>query len=102
MPRMTGAGKSMRRWRKRFESRGAQMNAKHRNTGREDLVCFSHLRWGFVFQRPQHLMSRFARRRRVFFIEEPIREHTAVPSLRLQVCEKTSVCVVTPLLPHGE
>ena len=24
------------------------------------LVCFSHLRWDFVFQRPQHLMSRFA------------------------------------------
>jgi UDP-galactopyranose mutase len=24
------------------------------------LVCFSHLRWNFVFQRPQHLMSRFA------------------------------------------
>src|SRR5947209_5155059 len=37
-----------------------------------DVVCFSHLRWDFVFQRPQHLMSRFARARRVFFIEEPI------------------------------
>jgi UDP-galactopyranose mutase len=36
-----------------------------------DLVCLSHLRWGFVFQRPNHLMSRFARKRRVFFIEEP-------------------------------
>jgi UDP-galactopyranose mutase len=37
-----------------------------------DLVCLSHLRWNFVFQRPQHLMSRFAAERRVFFIEEPI------------------------------
>jgi UDP-galactopyranose mutase len=37
-----------------------------------DLLCFSHLRWDFVYQRPQHLMSRFARDRRVFFIEEPI------------------------------
>lgn len=37
-----------------------------------DLLCFSHLRWDFVFQRPQHLMSRFAKRGRVFFIEEPI------------------------------
>jgi UDP-galactopyranose mutase len=36
-----------------------------------DLVCLSHLRWRFVFQRPQHLMSRFARERRVFFVEEP-------------------------------
>jgi len=37
-----------------------------------DLVCLSHLRWDFVYQRPQHLMSRFAKNRRVFFIEEPI------------------------------
>ena len=37
-----------------------------------DLVCLSHLRWDFVYQRPQHLMSRFAKSRRVFFIEEPI------------------------------
>jgi UDP-galactopyranose mutase len=37
-----------------------------------DLVVLSHLRWGFVYQRPQHLLSRFARDRRVLFIEEPI------------------------------
>ena len=37
-----------------------------------DLVCFSHLRWDFVYQRPQHLMSRFAREGRVFFVEEPL------------------------------
>ena len=37
-----------------------------------DLVCLSHLRWDFVYQRPQHLMSRFAKNRRVFFVEEPI------------------------------
>src|SRR5690349_1179709 len=37
-----------------------------------DFICFSHLRWNFVFQRPQHLLSRFAKQHRVFFIEEPI------------------------------
>lgn len=37
-----------------------------------DLVCFSHLRWGFVYQRPQHLLSRFAKHTRVFFFEEPM------------------------------
>lgn len=37
-----------------------------------DLICLSHLRWDFVYQRPQHLLSRFARDRRVFFFEEPI------------------------------
>lgn len=36
------------------------------------LVCFSHLRWNFVYQRPQHLLSRFARQFKVYFIEEPI------------------------------
>jgi glycosyltransferase involved in cell wall biosynthesis len=37
-----------------------------------DIICFSHLRWNFVYQRPQHLLSRFARHARVFFVEEPI------------------------------
>ncbi|WP_224018575.1 glycosyltransferase [Ferruginibacter albus] len=37
-----------------------------------DLICFCHLRWNFVFQRPQHLISRFAKSYRVFYIEEPI------------------------------
>jgi UDP-galactopyranose mutase len=39
---------------------------------RYGVVCFSHLRWNFVFQRPQHLLSRFARRHEVLFIEEPV------------------------------
>jgi glycosyltransferase involved in cell wall biosynthesis len=37
-----------------------------------DLVCFSHLRWDFVYQRPQHLLSRFGKHTRTFFIEEPV------------------------------
>ena len=37
----------------------------------KDLVCFSHLRWNFVYQRPQHLISRFTKCFRVFFVEEP-------------------------------
>ena len=37
-----------------------------------DVVCLSHLRWDFVYQRPQHLMSRFAADGRVFYFEEPI------------------------------
>src|SRR4051812_637395 len=38
----------------------------------ESMIVFSHLRWDFVFQRPQHLMTRFSRDRKVFFIEEPV------------------------------
>jgi UDP-galactopyranose mutase len=37
------------------------------------LLCFSHLRWNFVFQRPQHLLTRCARQfANVFYIEEPL------------------------------
>ena len=44
-----------------------------RNGGeRFDVVCLSHLRWDFVWQRPQQLLSRCARERRVFFVEEAI------------------------------
>src|SRR5687767_3530923 len=42
------------------------------NTTTTDLICFSHLRWNFVYQRPQHLLTRFSKNFRVFFIEEPI------------------------------
>ena len=38
----------------------------------KSLVCFSHLRWDFVFQRPQHLLTRLAKTFNIFFIEEPI------------------------------
>lgn len=64
-----------------------------------DLVCFSHLRWDFVYQRPQHLLSRCARKRRVFFIEEPIFSNC---STRLEVREaEPGVHVVVPYLPEG-
>ena len=38
----------------------------------QPIIVFSHLRWDFVFQRPQHLTSRLARTGQVFFFEEPI------------------------------
>lgn len=37
-----------------------------------DVLTFSHLRWDFVFQRPQHILSRLGNTRRVLFVEEPI------------------------------
>jgi UDP-galactopyranose mutase len=42
------------------------------SVARPPLLCFSHLRWDFVWQRPQHVMSRLARDRRVYFVEEPL------------------------------
>lgn len=64
-----------------------------------DLVCFSHLRWDFVFQRPQHLLTRSARDRRVFFVEEPLYDQG---SMRLHITERENgVRVVVPHLPEG-
>jgi glycosyltransferase involved in cell wall biosynthesis len=65
-----------------------------------DLVCLSHLRWDFVYQRPQHLLSRCAKGRRVFFIEEPIFEDGG--SWQVEVKKREcGVWVVVPHLPKG-
>ena len=42
-----------------------------KSTDRYGIVVFSHLRWGFVWQRPQQFLSRFAKKHTVLFIEEP-------------------------------
>lgn len=64
-----------------------------------DLICFSHLRWDFVYQRPQHLLSRFARQSRVLFVEEPV---FGDGPMRLSVSRRDSgVQVVVPHLPKG-
>jgi glycosyltransferase involved in cell wall biosynthesis len=62
-----------------------------------DVVCLSHLRWDFVFQRPQHLMTRWARSHRVFFVEEPIDSEGPA---RLDVhTRQQGVQVVVPRFP---
>lgn len=65
-----------------------------------DLLCLSHLRWDFVYQRPQHLLSRAAREgRRVFFFEEPA---FGTDELRLETgAREDGVMVAQPHLPHG-
>jgi glycosyltransferase involved in cell wall biosynthesis len=64
------------------------------------VICFSHLRWHFVYQRPQHLMTRFARVMRVFFVEEPVFGETSAPVLERHP-QDSGVTVVVPRLPHG-
>jgi len=60
------------------------------------LVAFSHLRWGFVWQRPQHLLTRFAREMPVVVVEEP---EYHLQSADVRVRQDHGVTVVTPLLP---
>ena len=65
-----------------------------------DLLVFSHLRWDFVFQRPQHLLSRHAKYRRVFYFEEPVFGMTELPRLHLRETNE-NVLVVIPYLPSN-
>ena len=67
------------------------------------LICFSHLRWDFVFQRPQHLMSRFASEMTVVFWEEPVEIGPKdTPMLRVRSAEDhPNVRIVVPHLPSG-
>jgi glycosyltransferase involved in cell wall biosynthesis len=67
------------------------------------LLCFSHLRWNFVFQRPQHLMNRFAREMNVIYWEEPVDigpKDTAFLQVR-EAQDASNVRVVVPHLPEG-
>ncbi|MBD3581275.1 glycosyltransferase [Flavobacterium selenitireducens] len=37
-----------------------------------DMVVFCHLRWQFVYQRPQHIISRFSKSMKILMVEEPV------------------------------
>jgi glycosyltransferase involved in cell wall biosynthesis len=80
---------------------GAELSGQ--NPQPTTLLCFSHLRWNFVFQRPQHLMSRFAREMNVIYWEEPMEvgpKETAF--LKVQQAEDyPNVRIVVPHLPEG-
>jgi len=78
------------------------------------ILCFSHLRWDFVFQRPQHLLSRFAEDAIVYFFEEPIFDalnesylsiskrgkkiNIIVPHLKEEIDPQTANATLTTLL----
>jgi glycosyltransferase involved in cell wall biosynthesis len=71
---------------------------------RPTLLCLSHLRWGFVYQRPQHVMSRLARDYDVIFFEEPVFEDLAEDRAtpRLDHSQPApGIEVIVPRLAHG-
>lgn len=74
-----------------------------RDSERPNMLCFSHLRWDFVFQRPQHLMSRFAKDMAVVFWEEPVVIAAGQPAhLELrQADDFPAVRIAVPHLPGG-
>lgn len=67
---------------------------------RPTLLCLSHLRWGFVYQRPQHVMSRLATDYDVIFFEEPVFVEDG--GLTLSLSQPASgIDVVVPNVPTG-
>jgi UDP-galactopyranose mutase len=79
---------------------GATLSSLHSSGSSHEprtLICFSHLRWDFVFQRPQHLMTRFAREMQVVYWEEPL-ENEGPPRLEVRTCPNSGVVVATPHL----
>ncbi len=63
------------------------------------LIVFSHLRWSFVFQRPQHLLSRLSRHYRIIFIEEPV--HTEAEARLDRIVQGPNIEVLVPYTPVG-
>jgi UDP-galactopyranose mutase len=75
------------------------------------LLVFSHLRWHFVTQRPQHLLTRAAQSRHVYFWEEPRFHEAADPDSRgrdggslefVQAEQTPHVTAIRPHFNHGE
>jgi glycosyltransferase involved in cell wall biosynthesis len=62
------------------------------------LFCFSHLRWNFVYQRPQHLLSRAAKDYSVFFFEEPLRTESGFAEIKTSITPG-GIHVLTPSIP---
>jgi glycosyltransferase involved in cell wall biosynthesis len=64
------------------------------------ILCFSHLRWNFVFQRPQHILTLASKSNRIIYFEEPIFEDICEAQVR-STAVTPSITVITPILPNG-
>ena len=66
-----------------------------------DLVCFAHLHWDFVWQRPQHLLSRFAQHGRVFYVEDAFYHNDDLIEPHIEIKERQNgLKVVVAHLPN--
>lgn len=86
-----------------MEIMGDRKNKSKSSASVDDLVCFSHLRWNFVYQRPQHLLARAAKHQRVFFVEEPVPVDGA-PFLEIRRADNVTIAVphtLRSLTPEG-
>jgi glycosyltransferase involved in cell wall biosynthesis len=66
----------------------------------DSVLCFCHLRWNFVYQRPQHLMTRCQKVCNVHLWEEPLYKPADRAELRVE-SGHGGLKVLTPILPEG-
>lgn len=69
--------------------------AQSKGISMSTIFVFSHLRWNFVFQRPQHLLTRLAENYQIIFIEEPVFDDR-----KCFLAASTPVPNVTVYTPH--
>jgi UDP-galactopyranose mutase len=91
-------GKTLRKVDPDIFNNNIHSNGVRNNENNADIVCFSHLRWNFVFQRPQHLLTHASKTHKIYFIEEPIFESLNNNSYTHVSCVN-NVTVITPYLP---
>ncbi|MGY3211353.1 glycosyltransferase [Mucilaginibacter sp. HD30] len=60
----------------------------------ENLIVFSHLRWDFVYQRPQHLLTRLANDFNITFVEEPLTGADKKPYYSFK--RREGIVIITP------
>lgn len=68
----------------------------------KDVICFAHLRWNFVFQRPQHLLTRWAKESRVFYVEEPVRGNFDSNFLKTVYNNTGRLATITPHVKENQ
>ncbi len=65
-----------------------------------DLIVFSHLRWEFVFQRPQHIISRLSANRKVLFVEEPVHFEPGEENTCKLITVNQHITILQPKVRH--
>ena len=70
-------------------------------SARPVIICFSHLRWNLVFQRPQHIMTRLTNSFDVIYWEEPQFDAACVAARLDRTLVERGVVRVVPVLPQG-
>ncbi len=69
-------------------------------TGKPAIIAFSHLRWNFVYQRPQHLLSRLSTTHRILLVEEPVMGESDQPYWEFEQ-PLPNVTVCRPVTPEN-